>query len=46
MRKIVTPLLVNVVCWSLVAVATASVLESWPETDRIMASGYTPGNRG
>ena len=20
-------------------------LESWPETDRIMASGYTPGNR-
>ncbi len=21
-------------------------LESWPETDRIMARGYTPGNRG
>ena len=21
-------------------------LESWPETDRIMASGYTPGNQG
>lgn len=26
MRKIATPMLVNVVCWSLVAVATASVL--------------------
>ena len=22
------------------------VLESWPETDRIMARGYTPGNQG
>ena len=22
------------------------ILESWPETDRIMASGYTPGNQG
>ena len=21
-------------------------LESWPETDRIMARGYTPGNQG
>ena len=24
----------------------ADVLESWPETDRIMARGYTPGNQG
>ena len=22
------------------------LLESWPETDRIMARGYTPGNQG
>ena len=22
------------------------ILESWPETDRIMARGYTPGNQG
>ena len=25
---------------------TALDLESWPETDRIMARGYTPGNQG
>ena len=24
----------------------AIALESWPETDRIMARGYTPGNQG
>ena len=24
----------------------AGLLESWPETDRIMARGYTPGNQG
>ena len=24
----------------------ATFLESWPETDRIMARGYTPGNQG
>ena len=24
----------------------AALLESWPETDRIMARGYTPGNPG
>ena len=23
-----------------------TILESWPETDRIMARGYTPGNQG
>ena len=23
-----------------------NTLESWPETDRIMARGYTPGNQG
>ena len=25
---------------------SADDLESWPETDRIMARGYTPGNQG
>ena len=25
---------------------TIDALESWPETDRIMARGYTPGNQG
>ena len=27
-------------------ILTQGVLESWPETDRIMARGYTPGNQG
>ena len=26
--------------------AAGTTLESWPETDRIMARGYTPGNQG
>ena len=26
--------------------AALAYLESWPETDRIMARGYTPGNQG
>ena len=31
---------------AMVGTALDQRLESWPETDRIMARGYTPGNQG